>query len=268
MFEIARRGAVSYLECIPLRDLGFVTHGFCTRRQGASAGAFESLNFSTSEGDPEERVRENWERTAEAFGLSRSQFLTVHQVHGSEILVVDHAARVHPGQPVRCDALVTDRPELALCIRTADCVPILLVDPGKGVVGAVHAGWRGTALGIAAKAVDCFRERFSSDPRDLLAAVGPSIGPCCYEVDAPVRRAMEALGPGQSAFLAPAGPERWRLDLAAANRSQLLERGLSPRRVFLSGACTSCEAERYFSHRRDAGKTGRHLNFILLNRTA
>lgn len=266
MFELVKRGVVSFLECVPLRELGFVTHAFCTRREGVSAGPFASLNFSTSEGDTEECVRGNWDRTAEAFGLSRRQFFNVHQVHGNGVLVLDAPAfRTFAGRPLRYDALATDRPGLALCIRTADCVPILLADARKGAVAAVHAGWRGTAAGVAARAVDCFRERFSSDPRDILAAVGPAIGPCCYEVDAPVHRAMEDLGPGHAAFLTPAGPGRWTLDLAAANRFQLLERGLLPERVFLSGACTSCEEERYYSHRRDAGRTGRHLNFILVD---
>ncbi|PKN35419.1 MAG: peptidoglycan editing factor PgeF [Deltaproteobacteria bacterium HGW-Deltaproteobacteria-19] len=268
MFELVQRGPISYLECVPLRELGFVTHAFCTRREGVSAGAFKSLNFSTSEGDPEECVRANWDRTAEAFGLSRRQFFNVHQVHGNEVLVIDDPAfRTFTCQPLRYDAIVTARPGLALCIRTADCVPILLADSRKGAVAAVHAGWRGTSLGVAARAVDCLREHFASDPRDLLAAVGPSIGPCCYEVDKPVHRSMEALGPDRTSFLAAVGKGKWKFDLAAENRSQLLERGLSPERIYLSGACTSCESERWFSHRRDAGRTGRHLNFIFMDRT-
>ncbi len=268
MFELVRRGPVSYLECVPLRELGFVSHAFCTRREGVSAGAFESLNFSASEGDPEECVRVNWDRTAEAFGLSRRQFFNVRQVHGNEVLAIDDPAfMTFTCQPLRYDAIVTDKPGLALCIRTADCVPILLADARRGIVAAVHAGWRGTSLGVAARAVDCLRDRFSSEPRDLLAAVGPAIGPCCYEVDAPVHRAMEALGPGQTSFLVPAGPGKWRFDLAAANRAQLLGQGLSPERIHLSGECTSCDPERWFSHRRDAGRTGRHLNFIFMDRT-
>ncbi|HOI75105.1 MAG TPA: peptidoglycan editing factor PgeF [Syntrophales bacterium] len=266
MFELVQRGSVSFLQCVPLRELGFVTHAFCTRREGASSGPFESLNFSSSEGDPEECVRANWDRAAEAFGLTRRQFFNVHQVHGNDVLVIDDPAfMTFTCQPLRCDAIVTTRPGLALCIRTADCVPILMADPRKGVVAAVHAGWRGTSLGVAGRVADCFRDRFSSDPRDLLAAVGPAIGPCCYEVDAPVQQAMENLGPGQTSFLTPAGPGKWRLDLAAANRSQLLERGFSPENVHLSGTCTSCGKERWFSHRRDAGRSGRHLNFILMD---
>jgi YfiH family protein len=267
MFEHVRRGAVEYLECVPLREMGFVSHAFCTRREGVSAGAFASLNFSTSEGDPEERVGANWDRTAEAFGLTRRQFFNVHQVHGSDVLAIDDPAfRTYTCQPLRYDAIVTGRPGLALCIRTADCVPILLADPRTGAVAAVHAGWRGTALGVAARAVCCLRERHAADPRDILAAVGPAIGPCCYEVDAPVHEAMEARGADPSALLRPAGPGKWKFDLAAANRAQLLGGGLLPEHVFLSGECTSCREDRYFSHRRDRGKTGRHLNFILAER--
>jgi YfiH family protein len=134
----------------------------------------------------------------------------------------------------------------------------------KQAIGAVHAGWRGTAQAIAAKTVDALAERFSSRPEDILAAIGPSIGPCCYEVDDTVFRAMSRAGGGMTSFY-PAGREgRWMLDLAAVNRRQLEEKGIPSANISTAGLCTSCLPDRFFSHRRDGERTGRHCNFILL----
>jgi YfiH family protein len=155
---------------------------------------------------------------------------------------------------------------VAIGIKTADCAPVLLFDRRSQTIAAVHAGWRGTALGIAGKAVRVMGERFSSRPEDLSAVIGPSIGPCCYEVDEPVFEAMSHHGEAQRVLRPGPRPLRWMFDLPLANRMQLEREGVPPEQISAAGFCTCCRKDLFFSHRRDGEKTGRHLNFILLLR--
>jgi hypothetical protein len=261
---------VRYLESAALAGCEFLAHAFCTRHEGVSGERFGSLNFSTRTGDEPGKVSANWGLLCAAFGIPPDRFLTVHQVHGDAIHAVDGSMRipraaVFPSDvELSCDAMITDRPGIALGIKTADCVPVFLVDRMKQAIGAVHAGWRGTAQGIAGKAVDALRESFSSRPEDILAAIGPAIGPCCYEVDDRVFRAMPLAGGGAPFFRPGSGAGRWMLDLAAVNRRQLEEKGSPSANISAAHLCTSCLPDRFFSHRRDGGQTGRHVNFILL----
>jgi YfiH family protein len=181
-------------------------------------------------------------------------------------LIIEDAVSCHSIESRQCDAIVTDKPGVAIGIKTADCAPVLLFDSQRQVIAAVHAGWRGTALGIAGKAVRVMAERFRTRPEDLSAVVGPSIGPCCYEVDTPVFEALSERGYADR-VLRPGDREgRWMLDLPFANRLQLEEEGVAPGRISAAGICTCCREDLFFSHRRDGTKTGRHLNFILLLR--
>ena len=169
---------------------------------------------------------------------------TVKQVH-SAICV---AAYGRTGVLQQADALLEDHPGSVIAVKTADCIPILLVDERHRAVAAVHAGWRGTVARIVAAAVDAMRARFASDPRDLHAAIGPGIGQCCYEV-----------GPEVAAHFGEQG--RAHISLADANRAQLLEAGVTPERVYASNLCTMCLAEDFHSFRRDAERAGRQYSF-------
>ena len=172
---------------------------------------------------------------------------------------------------------------MLLGVQTADCVPILLVDPRKRAVAAIHAGWKGTLARIAEKAVGRMRLEFDSNPSDMLAALGPSIGACCYEVGAEFvtkfsaqfadaseyfdePRTGDEPNPLQWLNMAPPGhqppPRNVHLDLPKANRAQLLAAGLRPQNIFPSGLCTACHTEYFFSHRREAGHTGRLLALV------
>jgi len=265
MFRIARKGPLKYLEAPVPDSFDFLIHAFCTRLGGVSEGPFSSLNVSAREGDDAGKVGQNFERIASAFGVAAGQFLLINQVHQDGVWVIDRPAQWSgdPAPPA-FDALVTNQPGAALCIKTADCVPILVVDPVRRIIGAVHAGWKGTALRIAEKTIDAFVRSFESSPQDLLAFIGPAIGPCCYEVDAPVFKAL-AGHRGQASFLNQVRHgNRWMLDLPLANKIQLLNRGMLPENVFSAGLCTSCRKDIFFSHRREAGQTGRQLNFIML----
>jgi hypothetical protein len=265
MFRIAQKASTKYLECIAEKELDFVIHAFCTRQGGVSGGSFASLNVSAREGDGTDHVRLNFERIAAAFGISVSQFLLVHQVHRDGVWVLDGRTPLPKhGPPPELDAVVTDRPGVALCIKTADCVPVFLVDPIRRVIGAVHAGWRGTAMQIVEKAVKEMVQRFGTRSADLSAIVGPAIGPCCYEVDTGVYQAMSHHPKRDSFFHACREEGKWMLDLFLANRYQLLRAGLLPERIRTADHCTACHPELFFSHRAQGGSTGRQLNFIMM----
>ena len=265
MFQFLKRGPVEYLESVALSRCDFLMHAFCTRRVGVSEGQFASLNFSEREGDSKEKTRRNWEIVARAFDLDVEQFFFVHQVHGDRTLILDNSSMEVPDDQARqYDAIITDRPELAIGIKTADCVPVFLADMTRRIIGVVHAGWRGASLNIAGKVVNAMAEGFSSKPGNIVAAIGPAIGSCCYEVDEKVFNAARGDEKWESSFTSRREEGRWMMDLRAANRHQLLSAGVSPENIFSADICTSCQKERFFSHRGDKGKTGRQINFMML----
>lgn len=263
MFRFVRKGAIEHLESGGLSGLDFLTHAFCTRQGGTSQAPWDSLNVGDRVGDREADLQRNLNRIGDAFAIPDGRLTLMRQVHGDRIQRIEKDSPLSEGPP-ECDGLITDRKGVALGVRTADCVPILFVDRARRVIGAAHAGWRGTALGIAARMVATFTARFSSRPEDILAAIGPAIGPCCYEVDAPVRDAFPAV-PDADLFSRPGRHKgRWMVDLALANRLQILAAGVPSENIFVSGICTGCREDRFFSHRAARGLTGRQLSLIML----
>ena len=234
------------------RLLGGYRHGFTTREGGTSIGAFESLNLSSTVGDDPALVRENWARVRAATGLA---FARVRQVHGCRVVEVEAGT-----EPVEeADAVATVVPGVAACVSIADCVPVLLADPRSGAVAAVHAGWRGTIGGAAAAAVKALVDRHGARPGDLLAAIGPGIGPCCFEVSRELAvRFRDEVG----VVTATPRDHGSRVDLWRANEVLLRRAGLPGQRIETLARCTSCEERTFFSHRRDRGLTGRHVAFI------
>jgi len=263
MFRFARRDAIQYLESEAIAGLDFVTHAFLTRMGGVSEGPFSSLNTGFLVNDREADVRRNLALIEAAFVILPGHLVLMGQVHGERICVLDGNGPP-PSSIPGCDGLITDRPGVALGIRTADCVPLLFVDRIRRVIGVAHAGWRGTALGIGSKMVELFEKRFSSRRQDILIAIGPAVGVCCYQVDAPVHAAFSSR-PGANGFLRPC-PEagRWMLDLSLANRVELAEQGVPEENIHTAGHCTACRPDIYFSHRAGLGRTGRQLNLIML----
>ncbi len=263
MFRFAQRGTIEYLESGEFSALDFLTHAFCTRRGGVSRAPYDGLNVGDLVGDAEEDLVQNLNLIKDAFAIPDGRLILMRQLHGDRIHVLDEDGPLPEGPP-ECDGLITERPGMALRILTSDCVPLFFVDRTRRVIGAAHAGWRGTALGIAARMVATFAERFSSRPEDILAVSGPAIGPCCYEVDAPVFDAFSAM-PGADLFLRPCpGKGRWMLDLALANRLQIREAGVPAENIYVTGFCTACRQDLFFSHRAAGDRTGRQINLIML----
>ena len=265
MLTLQKKKTIEYLQSPLLNNCDFLEHAFCTRRGGASQDDYKSLNMSFREGDEEFRVLSNWDRLATAFDIPLEQFLVVNQVHGDAIFVIkQHGSYFSTREELNYDAIVTNRSNLAICIKTADCVPVFIVDKVKKVIAAVHAGWRGTALGISAKVISLMINQYRSEPADILAAIGPSIGHCCYEVDSTTAEAFR--GQGNSEFFLQQGPKKnnWMLDLPEANRRQILAAGVPESNMEVSGYCTTCNQDMFFSHRGSGGITGRQVNFMMI----
>lgn len=246
---------------------GRVIHGFATRKGGVSEGAYATLNCGGS-GDMRENVLSNRKDLCQALGLDPHKLVCLHQVHGIEVVRVgpggytpsERSAVLKEG-----DALITREVDLPLAIMTADCLPIILVDPVSPAVGIVHAGWRGTLQDILPRAVREMERTLGSLLPNLWAGIGPGIAPCCYEVGEEVAGPFRERYPGWRAWLWPGREGRYRLDLARANLLQLKELGIPEQQIGLVGRCTCCHPSLFFSHRREHGKTGRMMSLVALS---
>ena len=265
MFSLTKIHSIEYLESSLLSQCDFLTHAFCTRLGGASEDDYASLNMSFKEGDLESKVLQNWHRLAMAFAIPLDQFLTLNQVHGDDIFVIKPFGDYFPSDgALNFDDIVTSRTNLAICIKTADCVPVFIVDKVKKIIAVVHAGWKGTALEITAKVIRLLIEKYGSSPREILTAIGPSIGQCCFEVDNTTASAFFEQK-NNEAFLFPgARPNKWMMDLAEANRQQILNCDIPEANIDVSTLCTSCRQDLFFSHRGSGGITGRQVNFMMI----
>ena len=232
-----------------------IPHGFSTRRGGVSQGAYKSLNVGFTVGDLRENVLENLARVAAATGVPLAALSTASQVHGNRVLEVASPL----GDPEEADALWTSDSQVAVAVKTADCVPVLLADPASRRVAAVHSGWRGTEAGVVRSTVETLLQK-GSRADQLLAAVGPSIAVCCYAVSAELAaRFSRKFGTD----VVQTRERKPYLNLARAIQRTLLQVGLRPEHIDLLPQCTSCHSEEFFSHRRDRGVTGRHLSYAL-----
>lgn len=271
----------------PLRRLRWLVHGFSTRPGGFSrAFGGHDLSLGFTKHDSRAAVEKNRAVFLRSLGLERRtnawRLVTLRQIHSDLIHRVDHP----PEAPIAGDGLVTNTPGLLLAVQTADCLPVILVDRKKCAVGAFHAGWRGTANRIVEKGVGEIRRWFGTKPSDLLAAIGPGIHACCYEVGEEVRDKFDsqfayaeklfrvtkesdeirerypllfltARAPGHSEL-----PKKVFLDLVEANRRQLLAAGVPASNIFACDLCTSCRTDLLFSHRAENGVTGRMMAVV------
>ena len=244
----------------PLLTAAGVVNACSCRLHGESAVREGMLNLALHVGDEPELVLRNRERFAEAVGVDAGRFTTCAQVHGSEVAVVDEAfvgAGAHSlaDTIANTDALITNLRNVPLLLFYADCVPVLIADTKSSAIGLAHAGWRGTVAQIAKKIVQKMQAEFGCEPKNLVAAIAPSIGSCCYEVDDFVRDKAA----GYEEFFAPVPekPGKYMLDLQGYNRRELLEAGLSAENIAVAGVCTAHNHELFCSYRAEQGKTGR-----------
>jgi YfiH family protein len=265
--ELKKASKLRYLEPQGIAASGIASAGFTTRHEGVSRPPYNSLNLGLGTADSPHSVQGNRSLLARAFGTKVEQLLTVTQVHGSDLLVVDAPnADVSHFLKVECDGIITNQPGLMIGIGVADCLPLLLLDPVRQAAAALHAGWKGTASGIARKGVEALVSLFGSDPGDIIAAIGPGIGPCCYEVDRPVQAAFAASQELWKESAQETGEGKWRLDLTTANRRQLIDCGVPAGNIDTTQQCVCCTPELFFSYRRDKGETGRQMGFIMLRK--
>ena len=234
-----------------------VAHGFTTRAGGVSTGHLASLNLRVQLGDTPEHIAENYRRLGAALGFDPQKLVMSNQTHSDTIRVVtaeDWGAGLYGPELSPCDALITNVPGTALAVFTADCTPILLWDSVTGAVGAVHAGWRGTAANIAGKTVEAMTAAFGCDPTNIRAAIGPNIGPCCFETDGDVPRALgKTYGP-EVAWFVRRREQKYYVNLKTINAMSLGRSGVET--IELSDHCTACMPELYWSHRVTKGLRG------------
>ena len=263
--EMTKAGKVHYLEPALLARAGISVQGFTTRNEGVSRAPYNSLNLGANTLDSSNSVMGNRSILTRAFGSKLERLVTVTQTHGTDLLVIDSSNPDYAHfQKLECDGIITDQVDVMIGVCVADCAPVLLLDPVRKVAAALHAGWKGTAGEIAKKGVTALVSLFGSAPSDILAAVGPTIGRCCYEVDAPVRDEFVKKGGAWGEYAVETDDGRWRLDLSLANVNQLLEAGLSPDNIETTEFCVSCNKAMFYSYRRDKGETGRQMGFIML----
>jgi len=230
-----------------------VFHGVFTRLGGVSNPPYHSLNAGHLVGDDHQAVEANHDLICQALGIPRRDIATAHQVHGSRVALVGPEAR---GRVIPAtDALVTDVPGVALMLRFADCLPVLLYDPVRRAIGLAHAGWKGTIEGIAAKTALAMMEAYGSHPSDIIAGLGPCIGPCCYQVGSEVIELVKAKFNPWQGLLRLQGDNSVHFDLWEANRRQLAELGVEE--IEMIELCTACRTDEFFSHRAEGGRTGR-----------
>lgn len=245
---------VPYLAADAFGAAGGVAHGFSTRLGGVSEDIWSSLNLGTSCGDDPDRVRENHRRFFAAIGADGDKLALTNQVHGGEIRSVtsaDWKTDVYDKPEYEADGLMTATPGVILRVAAADCLPILFYDPVRRVIAAVHAGWRGTASGIAGAAVERMCETYGSRPEDILAAIGPGISQCCFETYEDVPNAMMAsLGSSALQQFEIKENGKFAVDLKGLNRVRLLAAGLTEEHIAVSGDCTACLPDKYWSHRK------------------
>ena len=247
---------------------GGVAHGFSTREGGVSQGIYASLNLGFLRGDLRENVVENYRRFCGAIGADVSSLVLSNQVHSDVVRVCTSADRGAgfdwPGD-YEADGLMTDVPGLGLVVFAADCLPVLLYDPVRRAVAAVHAGWRGTALGIVSRAVEQMGACYGSQPENILAAIGPGISRCCFETHEDVPNAMtEALGSGALRFIEVLPNGKFHVDLKGLNALRMERAGVPAEQIAVSPDCTVCQSGKYWSHRVTRGERGSQAALIQL----
>lgn len=262
-------GDVPYLKYNRLSEIDFITHAFSTRLGGVSSGEFTSMNLSFGRGDSDENVRENYRRIADAIGVTFDSLTASAQVHENIVRRVtkdDCGVGIYrPKDMPSVDALITNEKGVTLVTYYADCTPVFFVDTAKKALGLAHAGWRGTVLDIAGEVIRSMQREFSTNPEDVVCAIGPVIGKCCYEVDGDCAENFKRLFDSDSGVYQEGDKEgKYMIDLALSNKLLLMKAGVREENIVISDLCTRCNPDLLWSHRATAGKRGTMSAFLAL----
>lgn len=264
---------VPYISFPVLSKIPFIKHAFSTRLGGVSCGIFSSMNFGvdafTVKDDPT-NILENYMRMADSIGVDPHSLVVSRQVHKTNIRVVEEKdcgkGVFVPTDYEEIDGLITNKPNITLVTKYADCVPLYFVDPKKKAIGLTHSGWRGTVKKIGKVTVEQMNKYYGCDPKDIIAVVGPSICVDCYEIGEEVAEEFKNAFPEnwENDILIAKGSGKYQCNLWAANQTVFLEAGLLPENIHISGVCTCCNSDLLFSHRKTEGKRGSLAAFLAL----
>ncbi|HAQ39672.1 MAG TPA: peptidoglycan editing factor PgeF [Clostridiales bacterium] len=239
---------------------------FTTRKGGVSQGSFESMNIGFKTGDIAENVKRNIEIMAEKVGIDVADIVGTSQTHTNNIKYVseEHKGRIFSNSAFKeVDGIYTDRKNVALMSFHADCTPIFFYDPYKKVIGLAHAGWRGTLQNISGIMVRAFVKDFNSNPEDIITVIGPSLGQCCFEVDGDVAKLFLAEDEGFKNYMEIKGP-KYHFNLWQINKYLLMKEGIREENIEISGLCTKCHNDMFFSHRGQGGKRGLMAGILMI----
>lgn len=260
--------SVPYYQFPSFAAMPFVRHGFSTRFGGVSEGIYASMNLSFTRGDDKEAVYENFQRFCTAIGTRADHVVISAQEHHTvvrEVTADDIGCGItRDREYTDVDGLMTNVPGVVLCTQYADCVPLLFVDPVRRVVATSHSGWKGTVAQIGAVTVQRMQDVYGCLPEDIVAAIGPSIGPCCFEVDSPVYEAFSTLPFADETILHDDKNGKYHIDLWETNRRILLEAGVLEEHITVTDLCTRCHPDVFWSHRATGGERGSLAAFIAL----
>ncbi len=244
-----------------LDNLGEIDYLFSTR---GGTSEMERLDFDRK-GFNDGEVKRSYIAAANSFGVDVADIFVSNQVHGSEVLsLIERPKKNEMFGVIEIDGVVTNLSKIVLVVLTADCVPVLMADVKTGVIGAVHAGWRGTVAGISAVAVKTMVDSFGSKREDIVIVFGPAIGPCCYKVGDEVVETIKKRFSSSKKYLLETVGEGFKLDLFGLNRFLLREAGVPDGNIVSSGLCTHCNPELFYSYRREGAQTGRMMSAIML----
>lgn len=259
-FVTVMKGGLAYLRIPAFEDSGMVKHCFTTRIGGVSQGIYNSLNTSDDKEDPVENVHRNLELVCGAIDVDYRNLVFAVQTHEDNIRIVkesDSGKGISvPNDINNTDGLMTNIPGIPLITFYADCVPLFFLDRKNKAIAVVHSGWKGTVLKIGAKTIRQMTETYGTKPEDCLVGIGPSIGPECFEVGPEVAQEFKDSFDNWNEFIKPFGIDKFKIDLWKANKLMLMDMGIPEKNITISGFCTKCNEDLFFSYRRDKGKTG------------
>lgn len=261
--KIIENKGVIHLEYPIFDDCDFVLHGCSTRYGGVSDGCYSSMNLGLSTDDDANKIKENWNIFCNSLGVNVNRTVCSNQQHEDKIRIV---TKEDVGKGVilerdyhSVDGLITDIPNIPICIFSADCIPVLFVDTKNKIVGAAHCGWKSTYLDLAGKMIDKMINEFGSNTKDIKVAIGPGIKPCCYEVSKELYNQFKEKYGDKNCF---AKDDKFYLDLQMINEQIIEEKGVKD--IFVSDLCTCCNKDELFSHRGSDGKRGLMVNLIMI----